>query len=266
VTAPAVPTAPAVTSFLYIGGRPVPAVGLPLRIDEATPLAFAFAKGVTGRLSLAGMPVPLADGRADPAWVDESRREQWVGELDLELVVTSTPQALVLRPKVVMLPRRATLEGFAFLVDQFRGWAGPGALTDPAGRVRIWAELAPRVPRQQEERALVALALLRRAIPALVAIHRSPATTPSERREWCSIDRTGGRRLLLKRLHPFDPPRPIHEPRSGITRHACSGRSPSWLSITKSTPGDRCSCDTITRSVPLMTKVPFSVIRGMSPM
>jgi hypothetical protein len=193
----------------------VPAVGLPLRIDEATPLAFALAKGVTGRLNLAGMPVPLVDGRADAAWVDDSRREQWVGELDLELVVTSTPQAVVLRPKVVVLPRRATLEGFAFLVDQFRAWAGPGSLADPAGRARIWAELAPRVPRQQEERALVALALLRRAIPALVAIHRSPATTPSERHEWRSIDRTGGRRLLLKRLHPFDPPRPIHEPRAG---------------------------------------------------
>src|SRR4051794_8663064 len=189
--------------------------GLPLRIDEATPLAFALGPGVIGRLTLAGLAVPLTNGRADPAWVDDSRREQWVGELDLELVVTSTPQAVVLRPKVVVLPRRATLEGFAFLVDQFRGWAGPGSLADPAGRARIWAELAPRVPRQQEERALVALALLRRAIPALVAIHRSPATTPSERREWCSLDRTGGRRLLLKRLHPFDPPRPIHEPRAG---------------------------------------------------
>ncbi len=38
---------------------------------------------------------------------------------------------------------------------------------------------------------------------------------PAERREWCAIDRTAGRRLLLRRLHPFDPPRPIHEPRSG---------------------------------------------------
>jgi hypothetical protein len=189
--------------------------GLPLRIDEATPLAFALGPGVTGRLTLAGLDVPLVDGRADPVWVDESRREQWVGELDLGLVVTSTPQALVLRPKVVVLPRRATVEGFAFLVDQFRSWAGPGSLADPAGRARIWAELAPRVPKRDEERALVALALLRRAIPALVAIHRAPATTPAERREWCSLDRTAGRRLLLRRLHPFDPPRPIHEPRTG---------------------------------------------------
>jgi len=219
-------------SFLLLGGRPVPMAGAPLRIDEATPLAFNLASGVAGRLSLAGMPVPLVDGRADAAWVDESRREQWVGELDLELVVTSTPQpggwgvsprqgrrepprSAVLRPKVVVLPRRATVEGFAFLVNQFRAWAGPGALADPAGRARIWAELAPRVPKQDEERALVALALLRRAIPALVAIHRAPATTPAERREWCSLDRTGGRRLLLRRLHPFDPPRPVHEPRSG---------------------------------------------------
>jgi hypothetical protein len=206
--------------------------GLPLRIDEATPLAFALGPGVTGRLSLAGLAVPLVDGRADPAWVDESRREQWVGELDLELVVTSTPQApggwgvsprqwrreppgAVLRPRIVVLPRRATVEGFAFLVDQFRGWAGPSSLADPAGRARIWAELAPRVPKQDEEKALVALALLRRAIPALMGIHRAPATTPTERREWCALDRTAGRRLLLNRLHPFDPPRPIHEPRAG---------------------------------------------------
>jgi hypothetical protein len=212
-------------SMLLLGGKPVPMAGLPLRIDEATPLAFALGPGVTARLNLAGLPVPLVDGRADPVWVDNSRREQWVGELDLELVVTGAPQApggmagatgaAVLRPRIVVLPRRATVEGFGFLVDQFRGWAGPGALADPAGRARIWAELAPRVPKRDEERALVALALLRRAIPALMAIHRAPATSPSERREWCAIDRTGGRRLLLRRLHPFDPPRPVHEPRAG---------------------------------------------------
>jgi hypothetical protein len=203
------------TGLLLLGGRPVPMAGEALRIDEATPLAFALGPGVTGRLTVAGLPVPLIDGRADPAWVDESRREMWVGELDLELIVTSTPQAVLLRPRVVVLPRRATVEGFGFLVDQFRAWAGAGSLADPAGRARIWAELAPRVPKREEERALVALALLRRAIPALVAIHRAPATTPAQRREWCALDRTAGRRLLLHRLHPFDPPRPAHQPRFG---------------------------------------------------
>jgi hypothetical protein len=202
-------------SLLLLGGRPVPLTGLPLRIDEATPLAFSLGPGVTGRLSVAGLAVPMTNGRADPAWVDDSRREQWVGELDLEFVVTSTAQAAAFRPRVVILPRRATIEGFGFLVDQFRSWAGPGALADPAGRARIWAELAPRVPRREEERALVALALLRRALPALAAIHRAPATDFAERREWCAIDRTAGRRLLLRRLHPFDPPRPVHQPRSG---------------------------------------------------
>ena len=202
--------------LLLLGGRPVPVgAGPALRIDEATPLAFALGPGVTGRLTLAGLPVPLVDGRADPAWVDDARREQWVGELDLELVVTGTPRAAVLRPSIVVLPRRATLEGFGFLVDQFRAWAGPGALADPAGRARIWAELAPRVPKRDEELALVALALLRRALPALAAIHRAPATTPAERREWCALDRTAGRRVLLRRLHPFDPPRPVHQPRFG---------------------------------------------------
>ncbi|MCY1351054.1 hypothetical protein D9M69_373080 [compost metagenome] len=37
----------------------------------------------------------------------------------------------------------------------------------------------------------------------------------------------------------------------------------SW---SKNTPGERCSWETMTRSVPLMMKVPFSVIRGISPM
>src|SRR5580700_5321846 len=36
----------------------------------------------------------------------------------------------------------------------------------------------------------------------------------------------------------------------------------SW---SKNTPGLRCSCDTMTRSVPLMMKVPLSVMRGSSP-
>src|SRR5439155_21066026 len=54
------------TSLLLLGGRPVPLAGPALRIDEATPLALALGAGVTGRLSLAGLPVPLVDGRADP--------------------------------------------------------------------------------------------------------------------------------------------------------------------------------------------------------
>src|SRR6476620_2938632 len=39
-----------------------------------------------------------------------------------------------------------------------------------------------------------------------------------------------------------------------------SSRSPL-----KKTPGDRCSCETITRSVPLIMNVPLSVISGISP-
>ncbi len=37
------------------------------------------------------------------------------------------------------------------------------------------------------------------------------------------------------------------------------------LSCSKITPGERCSCDTTTRSVPLITNVPTSVISGNSP-
>ena len=38
----------------------------------------------------------------------------------------------------------------------------------------------------------------------------------------------------------------------------------TWRS--KYTPGERTSCDTTTRSVPLMMNVPLSVISGKSPM
>jgi hypothetical protein len=206
--------------MLLLGGRAVPAAGRPLEIHEATALDFSFAKGVDGHLLLGGVAVPLLEGRADPVWVTDSRKEQWVGELDLVLVTAGPagpggPGGVVVRPRVVMLPKRATMEGFAFLVEQFRAWAGAGALSDPAGRARIWAELAPRVPRREEERALVALALLRKALPAFVAIHRAPATAPAERWEWSPLERTGGRRLLLRRLHSFDPPRPFEAPRHG---------------------------------------------------
>ena len=37
-------------------------------------------------------------------------------------------------------------------------------------------------------------------------------------------------------------------------------------SCSKNTPGERCSCETITRSVPLMTKEPVVVMSGISPM
>ena len=37
----------------------------------------------------------------------------------------------------------------------------------------------------------------------------------------------------------------------------------SW---SKNTPGERCSWETMTRSVPLTMKVPFSVMSGISPM
>lgn len=36
--------------------------------------------------------------------------------------------------------------------------------------------------------------------------------------------------------------------------------------VVENTPGERCICETMTRSVPLITKVPFSVMSGNSPM
>ena len=59
-----------------------------------------------------------------------------------------------------------------------------------------------------------------------------------------------------------------HEPRDGITRALNNSLREAWVlppSWSKMTPGERCNCDTTTRSAPLMTKVPLSVISGMSP-
>ena len=58
------------------------------------------------------------------------------------------------------------------------------------------------------------------------------------------------------------------EPRYGITRAENSSLPLECvlpLSWSKNTPGLRCSCETMTRSVPLMTNVPWSVISGISP-
>ena len=58
------------------------------------------------------------------------------------------------------------------------------------------------------------------------------------------------------------------EPRYGITRAENSSLPEEWvlpLSWSKNTPGERCNWETITRSVPLTTKVPCSVIMGISP-
>ena len=58
------------------------------------------------------------------------------------------------------------------------------------------------------------------------------------------------------------------EPRYGITRAEKSGlpeASVLPLSSSKNTPAERWSCETTTRSVPLMMNVPLSVMRGSSP-
>ncbi len=57
----------------------------------------------------------------------------------------------------------------------------------------------------------------------------------------------------------------IHDPRSGMMRQACNARSPSADSLTKSTPGLRCNCDTITRSDPFTINSPPPIMIGISP-
>jgi hypothetical protein len=56
-----------------------------------------------------------------------------------------------------------------------------------------------------------------------------------------------------------------HEPRNGMIR-ALFKRCPlGWTVSSKTTPGDRWSCETTTRSAPLITKVPSGVRIGSSP-
>ena len=57
----------------------------------------------------------------------------------------------------------------------------------------------------------------------------------------------------------------IHEPRSGMMRAECSGRSPSLDTIEKSTPGERCSWLTMTRSAPFTMNSPPPIMIGNSP-
>ncbi len=52
----------------------------------------------------------------------------------------------------------------------------------------------------------------------------------------------------------------IHDPLNGIIRAEYSIVPFEWRLCPKNTPGERCNCDTITRSAPLITKVPLSVI------
>ena len=61
----------------------------------------------------------------------------------------------------------------------------------------------------------------------------------------------------------------IDQVRYGIMRQANSSLPEACvlpLSWSKNTPGERCIWETITRSVPLTTNVPFGVIKGISPM
>ena len=103
---------------------------------------------------------------------------------------------------------------------------------------------------------------------------RSPRRSPAP-----AAARTGDRRRLRATRVPAVTSLPgfcstsnsIHSPRYGwivpvtswcFARLRSRNRSPGW----KITPGLRTSCDTTTRSVPLITNVPLSVIMGKSPM
>ena len=57
----------------------------------------------------------------------------------------------------------------------------------------------------------------------------------------------------------------IHEPRSGMMRAECSGRSASSDAMEKSTPGERWSWLTMTRSAPFTMNSPPPIMMGISP-
>ena len=57
----------------------------------------------------------------------------------------------------------------------------------------------------------------------------------------------------------------IQEPRKGIIRAEYSLVPLACTLCPKNTPGERCNCETITRSAPFMTNVPLAVIYGIVP-
>ena len=57
----------------------------------------------------------------------------------------------------------------------------------------------------------------------------------------------------------------IQDPLKGIIRAEYNFVPLACTLCPKNTPGERCNCDTTTRSAPLITKVPRSVIYGIGP-
>jgi len=55
-----------------------------------------------------------------------------------------------------------------------------------------------------------------------------------------------------------------HEPRERDDARRKQPLAVGWMLSSNTTPGERCSCDTITRSAPLITKVPSGVRIGSS--
>lgn len=203
------------TAQLLLRGTPVPLAGEPLKIAETDRLDFSVVGAHIDQVGLwlGRDQIPLlGDGRVDPDWAERAASRHLVGELDLSLIGSDDR---VQRPRVVALPSRTTLEGFDFLANALRRWAGPLGFSDPAGRARVWAHLSPRRPERDEEVALVLLGVIRRTLPALHRLTDRPWTDPVPSLEWRPIADTGGGRLDPYALHPWDPPWPTDAPASG---------------------------------------------------
>jgi hypothetical protein len=92
------------------------------------------------------------------------------------------------------------------------------SVSDPLGRARIWADVAPRVPDSAEERALILLALFERAAHPLRAIAAAPLPALGRDEAWIPVATLAGRRLGRvdhRRVRAWDPPRPPGRPVAG---------------------------------------------------
>lgn len=203
---------------LVVGGRAV-VDGEIVQLDETSSLDFVIAhQGSIPELVLADEQVPLVHVgevyRSAAGWVDEQRTQHFVGDCPVSLDLGEMQLHAVLR----RLPTRISLDDYHFLVHFIRTRLGAAAVEDPLGRVRIWAQLAPRIPAAAEERARVLVAMFGRSAPAIRRIAVAPQRSLASVSEWQPIHRAMRSRGRIdgRRIRRSDPPRPIDRPVEGV--------------------------------------------------
>lgn len=205
------------TPVLLVGGRLVED-GETVELDETSSLDFVIThRGSMPRLAMANEDVPLvhsgATYRSAPEWRDDQRTRHFVGDCPLLLDLGDMQLHAVLR----RMPTRISLDDYHFLVHFIRTRLGAAAIEDPLGRVRIWAQLAPRIPAAAEERARILVAMFARSAPAIRRVASAPRRSLASIDEWQPIHRamrTRGR-IDGRRIRRSDPPRPLDRPVEG---------------------------------------------------